>query len=77
MKIEVQSKHIKLTKRLKVSLSKRMESTFDRFADQIKQGKVRLHDVNGPKGGIDKHCKIHLSLDNHEDIVVKGITHKL
>lgn len=72
MKIEVQSKRIKLSKRLKLFLLKRLEFAFNRFDDQIQKVKVRLDDVNGPKGGMDKYCQIHLRLDNHEDIVVKG-----
>ena len=32
---------------------------------------VRLSDINGPKGGLDKHCHLQLRLRGLPDIVVK------
>jgi hypothetical protein len=34
----------------------------DRFRDNIREISVALRDVNGPRGGIDKQCKITATL---------------
>lgn len=40
----------------------RAESAFRRFAGRIRSVDIRLSDVNGPRGGIDKRCQVELSL---------------
>ena len=71
MLIEIQSRNITLTQELKDLLRKRVEFAFDRFQHKIQKVRIRLSDVNGPKGGIDKHCQIHLALPDQPDVVVR------
>src|SRR4051794_10869310 len=40
----------------------RLQTAFKRFAGQIGGINIRLSDVNGPRGGIDKRCQVELVL---------------
>lgn len=40
----------------------RVETAFKRFASRIRSISIRLSDVNGPRGGVDKRCQVELSL---------------
>jgi len=52
-------------------LEKRVYYELGRFASCIKRVSVRLRDVNGPKGGVDKHCQIQLTLRDGGQLVVE------
>lgn len=39
--------------------------------DQVERLVVRLKDVNGPKGGVDKECSVEVKLARHAPIVVR------
>lgn len=45
-------------------LAVRRRSSFilDRFADVIREIRVRIVDINGPKGGIDQTCEVGVEL---------------
>lgn len=42
------------------------------FARNLRQVDVHIRDVNGPKGGVDKHCTIHAEQIGAESIVVRS-----
>ncbi len=42
-----------------------------RFQDRMHRISVRLSDVNGPKGGVDKRCLVRIKADGLPDIVVE------
>ncbi len=58
MRIEIRARGIALTDSLDALTRRRLYSALGRFAASIDQVTVRLSDVNGPRGGIDKHCRI-------------------
>ena len=58
MKLQVNSPDFKLTPALKQRLKRRITFALNRFSDRIRLVKVWLRDINGPKGGIDKVCRI-------------------
>ncbi|WP_419811094.1 HPF/RaiA family ribosome-associated protein [Bacterioplanoides sp.] len=72
MQIEIQSRNIPLTKELRSLLKKRVEFAFNRFHHRIQKIRVRLDDINGPKGGIDKDCQFYLTLPDQPDVVVRS-----
>jgi len=55
---------------LEVYVRKQMASTFDRFWNRISGTAVSLRDINGPRGGIDKHCRVRLRLSPKGQITV-------
>jgi len=61
MRIEVRGKGIEITVGLRQYVERRARFSLGRRSDQIERVQVWLEDVNGPKGGDDKRCRVKLS----------------
>jgi ribosome-associated translation inhibitor RaiA len=70
MKVILHSSQIDLPETEKNYLKSKVLFRFSRFQDQIKNISVFLSDINGPKGGFDKHCVIKLEVPKLKEIVV-------
>ncbi len=73
MSILTFSKDFSLTDALQTYIRERIHFQFASRLDQIQRITVRLGDVNGPRGGVDKYCKVSVSLPGVKDIVIKDI----
>ncbi len=71
MKIEMQARNFQITKPLRNHIKKRLGFALNAGTEQIQRVLVRLSDINGPRGGADKRCKIHLVIPRVPDIVVE------
>lgn len=58
MNIEVRFRGIEPSDALRDHASRRIHSHFSRFDQEITAVLVRISDINGPKGGIDKRCQV-------------------
>lgn len=45
---------------LREYIERKLESALDRFDHRLDRIQVRLEDVNGPRGGLDKRCRLQL-----------------
>jgi hypothetical protein len=45
-------------------------SLFNKFDEKIQVIKITIDDINGPKGGKDKHCKVVIYTSNMPDIII-------
>ncbi|HEY3445105.1 MAG TPA: HPF/RaiA family ribosome-associated protein [Myxococcales bacterium] len=61
MRVEIRSKGIELTAGLREFVERRARFSLGRQSDQVARVQVWLEDVNGPKGGDDKRCRVKLS----------------
>ncbi len=65
---------IRRTKALSTSLARlarrRLEFALARFAARVESLTVRLRDLNGPKGGIDRHCLVAVRLSRPRRLIV-------
>lgn len=50
-----------------------MQYALNRNDKHVTKVKVRLADIKGPRGGVDKRCQIDVSLAGHNDIVIEDI----
>lgn len=48
----------------------RLRFALRRMAQQVSTARVRFTDVNGPRGGVDKHAQIQLHLESHGTVIV-------
>ena len=69
MNIAIQSNGLVLTESLRAYVYRRLETSLG-WALTRKLA-VWLSDINGPRGGRDKRCKIQISLDNGKTVVIE------
>lgn len=70
MRIEIQARDFSLTYALRSHIERRLGYAFSSYYHYIECINVRLSDINGPRGGSDKRCHLHIVLPNHSDVVV-------
>ncbi|MDZ4142791.1 MAG: HPF/RaiA family ribosome-associated protein [Methylotenera sp.] len=71
MQLDIQSNGFSLTEGIRSYALLRIRFALERNDNHIMSVKVRLSDINGPRGGVDKRCQIDLSLAGHNDIVIE------
>lgn len=70
MHIELKFRGLTPTNELRAHVSRRLEFALDRFADDLRRVSVLIADLNGPRGGIDKRCRIELVSSRCGSIIV-------
>jgi putative sigma-54 modulation protein len=70
MQLYVTSTNLELNQHLRTELSQRVKSVFGRSKQYIDRVWVTLTDINGPRGGNDKECKVKLSLPGLPSVLV-------
>lgn len=62
MVIDIRTRGFTLTPGLRSHVERRLEFALDRYRDRVARIRVVLGDVNGPRGGRDKSCRLELGL---------------
>lgn len=58
MQIQLIDGHIATTPGMLAFVHTRIAAAVGRFASRLREVRVRITDINGPKGGLDKRCVI-------------------
>ena len=58
MELDIRMQGMKDADELRLYVERRVRFAFDSFGDAVLWVRVRLHDQNGPKGGVDKACRV-------------------
>lgn len=77
MIVDIQSRPFSLTSPLRRYVRNKIQSSIEARTDAIQRIDVRLSDINGPHGGIDKRCHIHLVIPQQAAIVIKDTQENL
>lgn len=72
MRTEIISLCWPVTEAMASHISMHLKHLEHRFGDPLRSMAVRLTDVNGPKGGDDKVCRLQARLENHPSINTEG-----
>lgn len=72
MKIELRSSNMPISDAMREHVGRRIDFAVRRFASRIERIVVRLVDVNGPKGGPDKRCRIIARFAPHGSVIVEA-----
>ena len=70
MNIDIQARNFPLTDALENHIRRRLDYAMSQRLDQIQQIRVRLSDINGPRGGADKCCHLQIVLPHLQDVIV-------
>lgn len=70
MQININSTDISIDAQLKKRLTQQFQFLCSKHDDSISRISLTLSDVNGPKGGNDKQCKVVVFLIGREEVVI-------
>ena len=70
MTLSVVDRNGMLTEEIRELLDRRLSYALSRFESRIRRKTVVIDDVNGPRGGGDKLCRITVKLDRLSDVVI-------
>lgn len=73
MNVDIQSQDFPLTSGLSDHAKRRLQFVLTRRSDRIQRVVVRLGDKNGPRGGVDKFCRIQVYLLDAPVAVIEDI----
>ena len=62
MKIHVRSKQVEVDKTVRAHIKRRLQFSLGRLSQRILRVTVQIVDLNGPRGGEDKACRIEARL---------------
>jgi putative sigma-54 modulation protein len=71
MNIDIKALGFSLTEGLRAHVADRINISLGRFSARLNRVVIRLSDVNGPRGGIDKRCQLQLLIDGNQTVVVQ------
>lgn len=58
MKVEIRFRGLESSETLREHAVRRVHAHMSRFGREVQTVLVRISDVNGPKGGVDKRCQV-------------------
>jgi ribosomal subunit interface protein len=73
MNLEIRGIDLEPTDAIRNHIERRLSFALSRFSDHLKGVEVRLRDENGPKGGIDKVCRVKATLRGRPTLVVEAV----
>jgi putative sigma-54 modulation protein len=73
MKIGMQCRGFSLTSAIAGHVRKRLDFLLGRGFRRLRRVDVTMSDLNGPRGGVDKRCRIKVSIDGLRPVVVEDI----
>jgi putative sigma-54 modulation protein len=62
MELSIRTHGLDISEPLRAYTERRLRFSLDGFATQLEGVEVRLDDINGPRGGVDKRCAIKVIL---------------
>lgn len=71
MRLDVKLRDLGLEDGQAETIERRVRFALGRFAHRIRRAEVILADVNGPRGGRDKHCTVRVMLTALPPVVVE------
>ena len=72
MKLEIRGLNVEVTDSLRTYAQRRLGFALDRFAERIRTVRLKLGDINGSRGGVDKCCQLAISLAHSSPITLES-----
>ncbi|MDX1965941.1 MAG: hypothetical protein SFV23_02110 [Planctomycetaceae bacterium] len=72
MRVDLIVKGVAKTPTLDRMLRHKLHYAFDQFGRWVSEVALAVEDVNGPKGGVDKRCRVTVSVPRSAAVVIDG-----
>jgi hypothetical protein len=70
MQIQIESSRLDEARESRATLEQRVRFVLRRLRGKVQQARISLRDINGPRGGVDKQCRLMLKTDGCGTLVV-------
>jgi hypothetical protein len=70
MQIQIESSCLDEPRQSRAALEQCVHFVFRRLQCEVRHARISLRDINGPRGGVDKQCRLILKTDGHGTLVV-------
>lgn len=77
MKVEIHTHGLDLTEELRSHVKKRLHFSLDWAQHEVGKVMIRFIDLNGPRGGNDMRCQLHIPLPRMRDVVIEDTAEDL
>lgn len=74
MKIHITARGISLTREQEEHVRRRLHFALGRFTNRVSRVRVRIADLNGPRGGVDTRCSIQVHLPRKSFVIVDELS---
>lgn len=74
MQVFLKERNFELKDHKREQIDQKVQHALDRFQERIQRVDIVIADENGPRGGPDKHCKLHLKLEQWGDDIYTSAT---
>ncbi len=71
MRTNLTVKGVEKTATLNRLLDHKLHYAFDRFGHWVGEIALAIEDLNGPKGGVDKRCRVAITVPRHRSVIVE------
>ena len=72
MEILIRTRSVEVTDEVRELIARRLQFALDAFKDRIEAASVHLADVNGPRCGVDKRCRITAAVRGIGNVVARS-----
>ena len=73
MRLDIRIQKVDLPKEVHRYIERRLRFCLGRFESRVRRVTVRIFDINGPRGGTDKRCRMTVRLIPSDAIVVQEV----
>ena len=73
MELEIRGQNLRVGDRLYEHVERQMNFALGQFESWLSGVSVHLEDVNGPKGGIDKQCRVLVTLKKGKTLKIEDL----
>lgn len=73
MEITIYASDFTITDAMRQHIERKLRFTLTRIRSHIQSVSIRLEDINGPKGGLDKCCTLKILISNTPAVIIKDV----
>lgn len=74
MKFSIASRKALMSRALAQHIAQKFRTALERFADRVRDIRIRIDDLNGSRGGADKRCRAVISLRSSGTLLVEAVS---